>query len=92
MSINPNAVVEVTASDSTTGLNDAMSGACDLGMASRNLKDYEEELLDYEVIAEDGIAVIVNGENPLDSVTTEELKGLFTGTIPAWDDINAGRE
>ncbi len=92
MTLNPNAMVEVTASDSTTGLNDAMQGRCDFGMASRDLEDYEAELLDYETIAEDGIAVIVNGENPLQSVTLDELKGLFTGTLSTWDSINAERE
>lgn len=91
MSINTNATVEITVSDSTTGLNDAMQGACSFGAASRELKEYEEELLDYEVIAYDGIAVIVNGENPLDAVTTEELKDLFTGTITNWAEINEGR-
>ncbi|MCD7929185.1 MAG: substrate-binding domain-containing protein, partial [Clostridiales bacterium] len=92
MTLNPNATVEVTVSDSTTGLNDAMQGRCDFGMASRMLEDYEAELLDYEIIAEDGIAVIVNGENPLQSVTLDELKGLFTGTLSTWDSINAERE
>ncbi|MCD8354911.1 MAG: substrate-binding domain-containing protein [Clostridiales bacterium] len=92
MTLNPNATVEVTASDSTTGLNDAMQGRCDFGMASRELADYEAELLDCEIIAEDGIAVIVNGENPLQSVTVDELKGLFTGTLSTWDSINAERE
>ncbi|MCD7945518.1 MAG: substrate-binding domain-containing protein [Clostridiales bacterium] len=92
MTLNPNATVEVTASDSTTGLNDAMQGKCDFGMASRELKDYEAELLDYEVVAEDGIAVIVNDENPLDAVTLEELYGLFTGAIADWNTINTERE
>lgn len=92
MTLNPNAVVEVTASDSTTGLNDAMQGRCDFGASSRALKDYEEELLDSQVIARDGIAVIVNGENPLDAVTLEELCGLFTGTIADWNSINTERE
>ncbi len=92
MTLNPNATIEVTASDSTTGLNDAMQGKCDFGAASRELKDYEAELLDCEVIARDGIAVIVNGENPLDAVTLEELRGLFTGTIAEWNTINTERE
>ncbi|MCD8084850.1 MAG: substrate-binding domain-containing protein [Clostridiales bacterium] len=92
MTLNPNATVEVTASDSTTGLNDAMQGRCDFGMASRELKDYEAELLDCEIIARDGIAVIVNDENPLDAVTLEELQGLFTGTIADWNTINTERE
>lgn len=92
MSINPHATIVVTASDSTTGLNDAMQGICDFGMASRELKDYEKELLTYQVIAQDGIAVIVNAQNPLSDVTIEELKGIFTGSIVSWDDINTGRK
>ncbi len=92
MEINPNATIEVTASDSTSGLNDAMQGKCDLGMASRELEDYEEELLDYEVIARDGIAVIVNESNPLGDVSLSELKEIFTGDYSDWSMINTGRE
>ncbi|MCD7883356.1 MAG: substrate-binding domain-containing protein [Lachnospiraceae bacterium] len=88
MEYNPNAVVEVVTSDSTTGLNDAMQGLCDFGMASRELKDYEKELLSYETIAQDGIAVIVNGQNPLENVTEEQLKELFTGGITEWEALN----
>ncbi|MCD8380120.1 MAG: substrate-binding domain-containing protein [Lachnospiraceae bacterium] len=92
MEINPHAIIEVTASDSTTGLNDAMQGACDFAMSSRALKDYEQELLDYEVIAQDGIAVIVNSLNPLTDITTEELNDIFTGSINDWAAINTDRE
>ncbi|MCC8168001.1 MAG: substrate-binding domain-containing protein [Clostridiales bacterium] len=91
MSINTHAVVEVSATDSTTGLNDAMQGSCDLAMSSRELEDYEKELLSYKTIARDGIAVIVNTENPITEVTTAELKSLFTGEYTQWDDINIGR-
>ncbi len=91
MQINTNATVEVVASDSTSGLNDAMQGSCDFAVASRELKDYEKELLDYEVIAQDGIAVIVNVNNPLDEVSLDELKGLFTGTFSEWEMINTDR-
>ncbi|MCD8217897.1 MAG: substrate-binding domain-containing protein [Clostridiales bacterium] len=92
MEINTNAAVEVVATDSTSGLNDAMQGSCDFGAASRELKSYEDELLDYQVFAYDGIAVIVNAANPLTDVTAEELADLFTGEIKSWDEINAGRE
>ncbi|MCD7825877.1 MAG: substrate-binding domain-containing protein [Clostridiaceae bacterium] len=91
MEINTHAVVEVEASDSTAGLNDAMQGLCDFGVASRELKDYEKELLNYKVIARDGIAVIVNNQNPLEEITTDELKSLFTGEYADWADINEGR-
>ena len=92
MEINPHAAIEVTASDSTSGLNDAMQGNCDFAMSSRELKDYEQELLNYEVIAQDGIAVIVNSLNPLTDITTEELNAIFTGSITDWGTINSERE
>lgn len=88
MDINPHAVIEVTVSDSTSGLNDAMQGRCDIAMSSRELKDYEKELLDYEVIAQDGIAVIVNDVNPLRDITTTQLKSIFTGEITDWGAVN----
>ncbi|MCD8327526.1 MAG: substrate-binding domain-containing protein [Ruminococcus sp.] len=91
MSINTHAKVVIEASDSTTGINDAMQGSCDFGMASRELESYEEELLEKKTIAKDGIAVIVNKKNPLDSVTIEELNELFTGAISDWSGINLNR-
>lgn len=91
MQINTHAIIKVVISDSTTGLNDAMSGSCDLAMASRSLYEYEEELLEYKEIARDGIAVIVNGENPLTDVSTEELNKIFTGSVTDWNEINEGR-
>ena len=91
MSINTHAVVEITATDSTAGINAAMQGTCDLAMASRDLEDYEKELLSYKTIARDGIAVIVNAENPLTEMTTGEIKSLFTGEYTEWADINSAR-
>ncbi len=92
MEINPHAVINVTASDSASGLNDAMQGDCDFAMSSRELKDYEKELLDYEVIAQDGIAVIVNSANPLTDITLKELNSIFTGDVTDWAVINTERE
>lgn len=91
MSINTHAKAVIEASDSTTGINDALQGSCDFGMSSRELESYEEELLEKKTIAKDGIAVIVNKDNPLDSVTIEELNELFTGAISDWSGINLNR-
>ena len=88
MEINQNAEIVVEATDSGDGLTRAMSGELDLGMASRDLKDYEIELLDYEAIAEDDIAVIVNAENPLENITTEALRNIFTGEFTKWEELN----
>lgn len=83
--VNPNAEVEIQESDSTTGMNSAIEGICDIGMASRELKDSEKEAgLTETKIAIDGIAVIVNNENSFDGMTSEAVKGVFTGEITDW--------
>lgn len=88
MAFNPNAEILVESSDSGDGLTRTMSGELDFGMASRDLKDYEMELLDYEAIAKDDIAVIVNPDNPLEDLTTDDLKKIFTGEYLRWDELN----
>ena len=88
MSYNPNVVITVEASDSTDGLTKAMEGTFDIGMSSRDLKDYEQELLNYEAIAEDEIAVIVNSDNPLEDISMETLKRIFTGEMQSWEELN----
>ena len=86
--VNPDADIEIQTSDSTTGMNDAAAGTCDIGMASRELK--EEELaagLTNTVIANDGIAVIVNTENPISNLTKEQVMNIYMGNVTTWDDI-----
>lgn len=78
--------VEVQQSDSTTGINSAAEGICDIGMASRELKE-EETGLTATVIARDGIAVIVNNSNELEDLTSEQVKAVFTGETTAWEDL-----
>lgn len=89
MKINPNADIEVVETDSTNGLTGAMDGTYDLGMASRDLKDYEKELLEDTVIAKDEIQVIVNKENPLTNVTSQDLKKIYTGQTKEWKELDA---
>ena len=86
--VNPNATVELQQSDSTTGMNNAINGVCDIGMASRALKDSELEAgLVPTTIAMDGIAVIVNNENTLTGMTSEQVTKVFTGEITNWADL-----
>lgn len=85
--VNPNAQIEIQTSDSTAGMTAAMEGTCDIGMASRELKDSELESLTPTVIAQDGIAMIVNEANPLDDITSEQVKAIYVGEILAWDEI-----
>ena len=85
--VNSGAEIEINQSDSTTGMTSAMSGICDIGMASRELKDEEAQELTSIVIATDGIAVIVNNDSPVDELTSEQVKAIFTGESVAWDEI-----
>lgn len=81
--VNSNVEVEIQPSDSTTGLQAAMDGTADIGMASRELKD-EESPLTATVIAIDGIAVVVNNENTVDDMTKDDVKAIFTGEKTSW--------
>lgn len=86
--LNPDVTIEVNQSDSTTGVTSATEGACDLGMASRDLKDSEtSEGAQATVIATDGIAVIVNPESAVEDLTTDQVKQIFTGEITSWSEI-----
>ncbi len=85
--LNPNATIQIEETDSTDGLTQAMSGDCDFGMSSRALKTYERELLDYEEIARDDIAVVVNTENPLSNMSLTKLKKIYSGDVVNWTDL-----
>ena len=87
LKINTSAEIEIQMSDSTTGMTSAMDGICDLGMASRELKESELAVLTPLVIANDGIAVIVNNNNPIEGLTSEQVKGIFTGEIMSWFEL-----
>lgn len=86
--INKDAEIELQESDSTTGMTAAMEGTCDIGMASRELKDSETEGgLTAQVIAMDGIAVVVNNSNPMDEMSSDNVKDIFTGAVTTWDEV-----
>ena len=86
--LNPNVEIEIQMSDSSTGISSAIDGICDIGMASRALKDSELDAgLTPTVIATDGIAVVVNNANPNTGLTAEQIRQIFTGEITAWDEI-----
>ena len=86
--VNPDAEIELQTTDSTTGMESAISGAYDIGMASREVK--EDELsagLEAQVIATDGIAVVVNNNNPTDELTSDQVKSIYTGEALTWDEV-----
>jgi phosphate transport system substrate-binding protein len=86
--VNPGAKIELQESDSTTGMTAAIDGTCDIGMASRELKDSEKSAgLTNQVIALDGIAVIVNNKNSASNITSEQVKAIFTGETTDWSNV-----
>ena len=84
--VNPNAEIEQQTTDSTTGITSAIDGKCDIGMASRDLKE-EETGVKATKIALDGIAVIVNNDNPTDEISSDMVKQIFTGEVTKWQDV-----
>ena len=85
--VNPDASIELQTSDSTTGMTSTIEGSYDIGMASRELKDEEAAELDPTVIATDGIAVIVNKDNPTDELSSDQVKSIYTGEVYTWDEV-----
>ena len=86
LAVNTNADIEIQTSDSTTGITSTQEGICDIGMASRDLKDTETGVT-ATTIAQDGIAVIVNNENPVENLTSDQVKSIFTGETTVWADV-----
>ena len=86
--VNANVTIEINTNDSSTGVSSAIEGTCDIGMASRALKDTETaEGVQEVTIAKDGIAVIVNNNNPVEDLTTETVKNIYVGDILTWSEI-----
>ena len=86
--VNPDVTIEIQQSDSTSGMTNAISGVCDIGMASRELKDSELEAgLRPVQIAMDGIAVIVSNGNRITNLTSEQVRAIYTGEITDWSEV-----
>ncbi len=86
--LNEGVTIEIQQTGSSAGMTSTIEGACDIGMASRDVKDSEiAEGLIPTVIAMDGIAVIVNHENAVESLTSEQIRGIYTGEITDWSEI-----
>ena len=88
LAVNTGAEIEIQTSDSTTGVTSVIDGLCDIGMASRELKDTETaEGVKPTVIALDGIAVIVNNDSKVDELSSEQVKSIYTGEVLTWDEV-----
>ena len=87
--LNPNVRIEITSPGSGAGITAAIDGTADIGMASRELDDDEQtQLTETAAIAIDGIAVIVNNDNPTDDLSMEDIGGIYSGDITSWDAVN----
>ena len=85
---NPNANIEILQSDSTTGINSVVQGIADIGMVSRELKQKELDLgISAEILAIDGLAVIVNPKNSVDNLSKAQVRDIFSGKITKWEDL-----
>lgn len=85
--LNPGVTIEIQESGSTAGIQSATEKAVDIGMSSRELKDDEAKTLATKKIAMDGIAVIVNKNNSIDNLTSDQIKSIYLGETTSWDDI-----
>lgn len=86
--VNPNATIEIQQSDSTTGINSAIEKIADIAMVSREFKTNElKSGLKTQILALDGLAVIVNKENSINSLSKESVKKIFTGEITDWNRV-----
>ncbi len=85
--VNPNATIDIQQTDSTAGVTGIVDGTLDIGMASRDLKEDEKEKVSSQEIALDGIAVIVNKNNNIETMTSEQVKSVYTGETTKWGEI-----
>ena len=79
--LNPDAKIEIQSTGSSAGIEAVIDGAADIAMASRELKDEEKDKLAVEVIATDGIAVVVNPSSKVEDLTMDQLKQIFKGEL-----------
>ena len=86
--LNPDVVIEIQQSGSGAGIQSALEGVCDIGMSSRELKDSEKEAgLTPTVMALDGIAVIVNKDNRISTLSSEQIQSIYIGESTSWADV-----
>lgn len=88
MEANSGVTVTVEYSGSSAGIESLLNGSCDIGDASRNLKDSEKESGAVEnIVAIDGIAVIVDKNNDVAGLTKQQLSDIYTGVITNWSEV-----
>lgn len=86
-SLNPDVSIDITSNGSSAGMTAAIDGSADIGMASRELKEEEAAELTAEPVAIDGISVVVNSENPVEDLTMDQVRQIFTGEVTEWSEV-----
>ena len=89
---NSNVSIEINQVGSSAGIKEAINGVSEIGMSSRELKTEEEKEVKPTVIAYDGIAIITNKNNQIKNITLEQIKGIYTGKITNWKEIEGGKD
>lgn len=84
---NPEVKVTYNPTGSGSGIQAVAEERCDIGLASRDLKDDEAKDLDSKVVAIDGITVVVNPENPISDLSLEEITKIYNGEIKNWSEV-----
>lgn len=84
---NNNVTLEIQQNGSGAGIKDVISGISEIGMSSRELKDEEKGSVQGTTVAYDGIALLVNPENPVKNISLEDVKKIYTGEITNWKEI-----
>lgn len=88
MELNPGVTVNYSGTGSGTGIQSAIDGTCDLGLSSRALKDEEKQNGAVEnIVALDGVAVVINPANGVEDLTVEQIAQIFTGEITNWSEL-----
>lgn len=89
--LNPEVAIEITYNGSSAGIKDVTEAKVDIGMSSRELKEEEAAVLEPSVFAHDGIAVVVNNQNDVSALSSEQITAIFTGEIRTWDAVTAAK-
>ncbi len=89
---NSNVSIEINEVGSSAGIKDTINGVSEIGMSSRELKSEEASEVEATTIAYDGIAIITNKNNQIKNITIDEIKGIYTGKITNWNQIEGGKD
>ena len=89
---NSNLSIEINQVGSSAGIKDTINNISEIGMSSRELKEGEKKEVEGTPIAYDGIAVITNVDNPIENLTIDQIREIYTGKVTNWKEIDGGED